>query len=171
MYGRLKWKKKVNVITTIIIEYDWICLNKQSLNFWIWQGSQYASVTIVIRNGKIVWKHGPCCWYLGWPCRVSIKTAKNGEFCEELRSENDFEAVLATFCCYDYGAKASEAVQKIAHRCVTRDFLGQGSFLRIRAIQWTFTYNTRKKIPSGKNLRFFRLETLKNFILNEKFYP
>ena len=35
-------------------------------------------------------------------------------FCEELLSENDFEAVLATFCCYDYGANASDAVQKIA---------------------------------------------------------
>ena len=30
-----------------------------------------------------------------------------------MRSENDFEAVLATFCCYNYGANASEAVQKI----------------------------------------------------------
>ena len=35
-------------------------------------------------------------------------------FCEGLLSENDFEAVLATFNCYDYGANASEAVQKIA---------------------------------------------------------
>ena len=43
-----------------------------------------------------------------------IKTAKNDNFCEELLSENDFEAVLANFCCYDYGANASEAVQKIA---------------------------------------------------------
>ena len=37
---------------------------------------------------------------------------------EELLSEDDFEAVLgavlATFCCYDHGAEASEAVQKIA---------------------------------------------------------
>ena len=38
---------------------------------------------IVIRNGKIVWKHGPCCWYfrwnlkyLGWSYRACIKTAK-----------------------------------------------------------------------------------------------
>ena len=29
-------------------------------------------------------------------------------------SENEFEAVLDSFCCYDHGAKASEAVQKIA---------------------------------------------------------
>ena len=28
--------------------------------------------------------------------------------------ENDTEAVLATFCCYDHGSKASEEVQKIA---------------------------------------------------------
>ena len=35
-------------------------------------------------------------------------------FCDELLSENDFEVVLAFFCCYDYGANVSEAVQKIA---------------------------------------------------------
>ena len=27
-----------------------------------------------------------------------------------------------------------------------------------------------RKAPQGKNLWFFRLETLKNFILNDKFY-
>ena len=35
-------------------------------------------------------------------------------FCEEMISENKFQAVLATLCCYYYGANASEAVQKIA---------------------------------------------------------
>ena len=41
---------------------------------------------------------------------------KNGGFCEELPSENEFEAALATFCCYDcdYSAIVSKAVQKIA---------------------------------------------------------
>ena len=74
---------------------------------------------IVIRNWKIVWKHGLYClyfcWnlkYFGWPYREYIKTAKNASFCEELLSENDFEAVLATFCCYDYGVNTSEALQK-----------------------------------------------------------
>ena len=52
--------------------------------------------------------------YLGWPYREYIKTAKNDGFCKELISENDFEIVLATFCCYDYGANASKIVQKIA---------------------------------------------------------
>ena len=60
----------------------------------------------------------------GWPYREYLKTAKkNGAFCEELLSENYFEAVLASFCCYDYSANTSEAVQKIAtdqkvyHKC------------------------------------------------------
>ena len=42
------------------------------------------------------------------------ESSKKWWLCEELLSENDFEAVLATLCCYDYGANASEAVQKIA---------------------------------------------------------
>ena len=46
--------------------------------------------------------------------REYIKTAKNVGFCERLLSENDFEAVLDNICCYDYGANACEAVQKIA---------------------------------------------------------
>ena len=44
------------------------------------------------------------------------QNSKNGSFCEELLNESDFEAVLANFCCYDYGANASEAVQKISTR-------------------------------------------------------
>ena len=44
---------------------------------------------------------------------ILLEQQKIGDFCEELLSENDFEAVLATFCCYDHGANSSEAVQKI----------------------------------------------------------
>ena len=32
--------------------------------------------------------------------------------------KNDFEAVLVSFCCYEYGAYVSEAVQKISTRTV-----------------------------------------------------
>ena len=45
--------------------------------------------------------------------RAYIKTAKNGDFCEELLGENDVCNHCA-FCCYDHCAKAFEAVQKIA---------------------------------------------------------
>ena len=44
-------------------------------------------------------------------------------FVRNLLTENDFEAFLTTFCCYDFDANASEAVQKIAtdqkdyHKC------------------------------------------------------
>ena len=51
--------------------------------------------------------------YLGWQYREHIKTAMNGGFCEELLSENDFDVLLATFCCYEHGANASETVQRI----------------------------------------------------------
>ena len=78
-------------------------------------------VSIVIINWNIVWKHGPYCWFfssnlklLEWPYRAYIKTEKNGGFCEGLLSENSFEGVLTTFCCYEYDANASEAVQRIA---------------------------------------------------------
>ena len=32
------------------------------------------------------------------------QNSKNDYFCEELLSENDFETVSATFCCYDHDA-------------------------------------------------------------------
>ena len=48
------------------------------------------------------------------------QTAKNGGFCEDLLSENNFEGVLVNLCCYEYCAKASEAVQKISTRILLR---------------------------------------------------
>ena len=45
-----------------------------------------------------------------------MKTAKNGVFCEEFLSEFLSETVLVNFCCYEYGANASEAVQNISTR-------------------------------------------------------
>ena len=52
--------------------------------------------------------------YLRWPYREYIKAAEKWWLCEELLNENDLETVLATFCCHDYGANVSDAVQKIA---------------------------------------------------------
>ena len=101
-----------SVINLLLIEDAWckVC------NVWL-----LLFQNIVIRNAKIVWKHEAYCWhfclnlkYLGWPYRACIKTAKNGDFCEEFLSENDLEAVLVIFCYYEHGAKAYEAIQKIA---------------------------------------------------------
>ena len=49
--------------------------------------AEIVRLIILIRNGKIVWKHGPYCWYfrlnlkyLGWSYRAYIKTAKIATF-------------------------------------------------------------------------------------------
>ena len=52
--------------------------------------------------------------YLGGHTENGSFCEENGSFCEELLSGNDFEAVLVNFCCYDFGADASEEVQKIS---------------------------------------------------------
>ena len=61
---------------------------------------------------------------------------KNGSFCEELFSENDFEAVLVNFCCYDYGANASEAYQKIS----TRILLELYQLTKTASFIYSYTY-------------------------------
>ena len=79
-----------------------------------------VSETIVIRNGNNLETRAVLLIFSlkleisGVPHRAHYRTTKSGDFCEELLSENGIEVVLSTFCCYDYGAKASEAVQKIA---------------------------------------------------------
>ena len=58
------------------------------------------------------------CSYLNFSIQKINQISKHKQqkmvaFFEELLSENDFEAVLVNFCCYEYGSNASEAVQKI----------------------------------------------------------
>ena len=54
-------------------------------------------------------------------------------------------------------------------RRVTRSFLGQGVFLESGHFDKHSATTQETKAPQGKNLRFFRLETLNNCILNENF--
>ena len=54
-------------------------------------------------------------------------------------------------------------------RRVTRNFLGQGVFLQLDHFHKHSPTTRERKAPLGKNLWFFRLETLTNFVLNEKF--
>ena len=48
-------------------------------------------------------------------CWVTVQgiQQKMASFSEDFLHENDFGAVLATLCCYDYRINASEAVQNI----------------------------------------------------------
>ena len=88
----------------------------ESIHLNSWHHSHKKQKDGPKNTGHICWYFRLNLKYLGWPYKEYIKTAKNGSFCEELLSENDFEAVLANFCCYDYGANTSEAVQKISTR-------------------------------------------------------
>ena len=47
------------------------------------------------------------------PTRNTWKQQKLTGFSEEFLRKNNFEAVIATFCCYDYGVNAFEAIEKI----------------------------------------------------------
>ena len=53
-------------------------------------------------------------WHFWGSCAENTsKQQKVAASSQNFLSENDFDAVLATFCCYDYGANFSEAVEKI----------------------------------------------------------
>ena len=69
---------------------------------------------------------------------------KNGGFCEELLSEDDFEAVLATFCCYDCNTNASEAVQNIA--ADQKDYHKYSSCVIVCRIAKTYWSEVSKKV-------------------------
>ena len=58
--------------------------------------------------------------YFNFSIKKIHRNSKNGGFCEELLSENDFEAVLVNFCCYEYGANAFDAVRKISTRILLK---------------------------------------------------
>ena len=58
--------------------------------------------------------------YFDFSIKKIHRNSKNGGFCEELLSENDFEAVLVNFCCYEYGANAFDAVRKISTRILLK---------------------------------------------------
>ena len=92
-----------------------------------WYGTQKLSknLNIYLRNCQteagifLATKHEKetmACSYLNFSIQEIHQNSKNGGFCEELLSENDFEAVLVNFCCYEYGTNASEPVQKISTR-------------------------------------------------------
>ena len=77
--------------------------------------TETSILTIVIRNEEVVWKQGLLEHKISGVAVQNIhQNNKKQWVCEELLSENGFEAVLAAFCCYDCGAYASETVETIA---------------------------------------------------------
>ena len=83
--------------------------------------------TIVIRNRKIVWKYRSYllifCLELEifgihhiWDTENTSKQQKMVVFVRNCLVKMTLRLFLASFCCYDYGANASEADQKISTR-------------------------------------------------------
>ena len=70
----------------------------------------------VVFGDIFAWTWNICIW--GGRTEDTSQNNENGSFCEYLLIENDFEVVLANFCCYDYGNNASEVVQKISTRAL-----------------------------------------------------
>ena len=71
----------------------------------------------------------------------------------------------------NFYSNAKDLVCYDCNRPLTRNCLGQGSFLGVRPFWSTIMYTTRKKGHAGKIPRIFLLQTLKYCILNEKFFP
>ena len=82
----------------------WNSETTQNLNIYLHNYETETAIFLATKHEKAVM----ACNYLNFS--KYIKTAKNGGFCEELLCENNFEAVLVNFCCYEYGANVSEAV-------------------------------------------------------------
>ena len=70
----------------------------KNLNIYLRDYQTETAIFLATKHKKTIM----ACSYLNFPYRKYIKTAKNGGFCEVLLSENDFEAVLVNFCCYEY---------------------------------------------------------------------
>ena len=73
-------------------------------------------------------------------------------FREVFLGENDFQAVLANFCCYDYGANASEAVEKIATN--QKDYRRRFFDVKVYCIAKAHHQNNSKKNWFLKYLQF-----------------
>ena len=94
--------KKVNKLYR---KYKPVRITQQKEHLLIWNSETTQNLKVYLHNYKtetaifLAAKHEKTIF----PYKKYIKTAKNGGFCsEELLSENDFEAVLIHFCCYEY---------------------------------------------------------------------
>ena len=90
----------------------WNSETTQNLNIYLHNYQTETAIFLATKHEKTIM----ACSYLNFSIQKIHQNSKNGGFCEELLSENDFEAVLVNFYCYEYGANASEAVQNISSR-------------------------------------------------------
>ena len=112
--GLCKHMKRVRSSKPAILVPDWI---KHSFSLWVslmsyrWHSHKKRKDSLKTRAVLLIFSLE--LEISGVAVQSIHQNRNNGDLCEELLTENDFEAVLVTFCCYDLGGKASEAVQKI----------------------------------------------------------
>ena len=75
-------------------KYKPVRITKQKEHLLIWNSETTQKVNIYLHSYQTETAI--------FPYRKYIKTAKNDGFYEKLLSENDFEAVLVNFYCYEY---------------------------------------------------------------------
>ena len=76
----------------------WNSETTQNLNIYLYNYQTETAFFLATKHEKTIM----ACSYLDFSIQKIIKTAKNGGFCEELLSEDDFEAILINFCCHEY---------------------------------------------------------------------
>ena len=85
-------------------------------NIYLHNYKTETAIFLAIKHEKTIM----ACSYSNFPKQKIHQNSKNVGFCQELLSENDFQAVLVNFRCYEYGANNSEAVQKISTRTLRK---------------------------------------------------
>ena len=84
----------------------WNSETTQNLNIYLHNYQTETAIFLATKHEKTIM----ACSYLNFTIQ------KIRVFCEEFLSEFLSETVLVNFCCYEYGANASEAVQKTSTR-------------------------------------------------------
>ena len=94
---KLYWKYKLVRITQKEHLLIWKSETTQNLNIYLQNYQTETAIFLATKHEKTIM----ACSYLNFSIQKIHQNSKNGGFCEELLSENDFEAVLVNFCCYE----------------------------------------------------------------------
>ena len=76
----------------------WNSETTQNLNIYLHNYQTETAIFLATKHEKTIM----ACSYLNFSIQKIHQNSKNGGFCEELLSENDFEAVLINFCYCEY---------------------------------------------------------------------
>ena len=76
----------------------WNSETTQNLNIYLHNCQTETAIFLGTKHEKTIM----ACSYLSFSVQKIHQNSKNDGFCEELLSENDFEAVLVNLCFYEY---------------------------------------------------------------------